>query len=180
MSDIVTRLRTGLYGTHPIIEEAATEIERLRAAPPPTGAASIETAKQEGRQQAGRALIGVADWLLHDPESDVVDGHVSAVLRELGDKLINMTSDDLIVEGLTGMAADLRKVVPFDRSQEAVPPTGAASRATIERAAWIMEQHMFADHELPLEADLHAKYLRMAEVVAETFATSQEATEQKK
>jgi len=31
MSDIVQRLRTGLYGTHPIITEAADEIERLRA-----------------------------------------------------------------------------------------------------------------------------------------------------
>ncbi len=30
MSDVVQRLRTGLYGTHPIITEAADEIERLQ------------------------------------------------------------------------------------------------------------------------------------------------------
>lgn len=42
MSDIVKRLRTGLYGTHPIIEEAAREIEQLR---------SMRTALQEETQR---------------------------------------------------------------------------------------------------------------------------------
>jgi hypothetical protein len=60
------------------------------------------------RHQVGEALIRVADDLLHDPTADAIDGHVSAVMRELGAKLKELKGVDLIEMGLTAMVEEIR------------------------------------------------------------------------
>ena len=54
-------------------------------------ATALEAARDDARHAAGRCIVQVADSLLHDPKSDGVDGHVSAVLREIGTKLTELT-----------------------------------------------------------------------------------------
>jgi len=86
MSDLVKRLREGVFGgdttktdafLHSLTHEAATEIEKLRAA--------LKTARRDALEEAAQRAKQIAAVLSNPSAADAVD-YVTAAIRALGEK----------------------------------------------------------------------------------------------
>jgi hypothetical protein len=69
---------------------------------------AYEKERDRARHGVGEALIVTADNLLPDSKSDVINGHVSAVLREIGTMLKETSGAELVYAGLIAIVDEIR------------------------------------------------------------------------